>query len=66
MRAGHSFLRRSPLSRSLAAFMAAIVLLQSVPVRGAPGDIFSTPAPVIGVDPPKAHDINAGEAAVSS
>jgi hypothetical protein len=52
--------------RNLAAFMAAIMLLQSIPVRGEPGDIFSIPVPVVGADPPKAHDIHAGEAAVSS
>ena len=65
-RGRRSFSCRSTFTRSLAAVMATLVLLQSVPVWGEPGDIFSIPAPVIGADPPKAHDIHAGEAAVSS
>ena len=65
-RGRRSFSCRRTFTRSLAAVMATLVLLQSVPVWGEPGDIFSIPAPVIGADPPKAHDIHAGEAAVSS
>jgi hypothetical protein len=40
--------------------------LSSRQAFGAPGDIFSIPAPVIGSDPPKASDIADGDASVST
>ena len=61
-----SFSRQSACARSLAALVATIALLQFGSASGAPGDIFSIPAPVIGSDPPKASDIKDGDAAVSS
>jgi hypothetical protein len=46
--------------------MATVAFFQLGPARGAPGDIFSIPAPVIGSDPPKASDITGGDASVST
>jgi len=50
----------------MAAFMVVISVLQIRPAAGAPGDIFSIPAPAIGADPPKATDIKDGDASVST
>ncbi len=50
----------------LVALIATVVLFQFGAARGAPGDIFSIPAPVIGSDPPKASDIADGDASVST
>lgn len=50
----------------LVALIATVVLFQFGAARGAPGDIFSSPAPVIGSDPPKASDISDGDASVST
>jgi hypothetical protein len=57
---------RRPAARGLAAFLATVTLVQFSPVRGAPADIFSIPAPVIGADPPKAADVKDGDSSVST
>lgn len=54
-----------PLGRGVAALLAIVSVLQST-ATGAPGDIFSIPAPTLGSDPPKATDIKAGDASVST
>ena len=56
----------APRGRLLAAFLATTAVLQLHPAIGAPGDIFTLPAPVIGADPPKATDIKDGDASVST
>jgi hypothetical protein len=58
--------RLHPAARGMAAFMIVISVLQIRPASGAPGDIFSIPAPQIGADPPKATDIKDGDASVST
>lgn len=55
-----------PVTRGTAAFMAIMAVLQVRSATGAPGDIFTIPAPVIGSDPPKAADIKDGDASVST
>ena len=49
---------------TMAALMVTIMVILTVfdvrPAIGAPSDIFSSPAPVIGADPQKATDIKAG------
>lgn len=63
---------RGALTRSLAAFLAVLMVLPAAQVLNvksawaAPADIFSSPAPVIGSDPPKSRDIKAGDATVST
>ena len=59
---------RSAFARGLVWLLSTIALLQLGlgPALGAPGDIFSIPAPVIGSDPPKASDITDGDASVST
>jgi RHS repeat-associated protein len=57
---------RGVLSRGLASAMAAIVVLQVSPARGAPADVFDIPAPAIGSDPPKEAEIKHGDASVST
>jgi hypothetical protein len=57
---------RRAAARGLAAFLATVTLVQFGPVRGAPADIFSIPAPVIGADPPKAADVKDGDSSVST
>ena len=58
--------RRSAFWHVVAALVAMVVFLEFGPADGAPGDIFSIPAPVIGSDPPKASDIADGDASVST
>jgi hypothetical protein len=54
------------LRRGVAAMVAMMSVLQMQMASGAPGDIFSLPAPTLGADPPKASDIKAGDASVST
>ena len=58
--------RASAATRGLAALLAMVALLQPRPARGAPGDIFTIPAPVIGSDPPKAAELRDGDASVAT
>lgn len=58
--------RRSAFLHGFVALIATVVLFQFGAARGAPGDIFSIPAPVVGSDPPKASDIADGDASVST
>lgn len=58
---------RIALSRGVAALLAtAVVFTTSRSAMSAPADAFSSPAPVIGSDPPKAAELRAGEAGVST
>lgn len=57
--------KRRPVGRGAVALLAMVSVLQST-ATGAPGDIFSIPAPTLGSDPPKAADIKAGDASVST
>jgi hypothetical protein len=50
----------------MAALVAIITVVQVRPAIGAPSDIFSSPAPVIGSDPQKATDLKAGDTSVST
>src|SRR5690349_9278438 len=58
--------RSTPFARGTAALMVCIAVLQFRSASGAPGDIFSIPAPAIGADPPKATAIKEGDASVST
>jgi RHS repeat-associated protein len=57
---------RRALARGLSAMLATIAVLSWRPAASAPADIFSSPAPAIGADPPKASDLRTGDASVSS
>lgn len=54
---------RAPWVRPLALLLACAM---ATPLWAAPGDITAVPAPTIGADPPKAHDIHVGDASVST
>jgi RHS repeat-associated protein len=58
--------RASTTARGAAALLAALAVLQPALSRGAPGDIFTIPAPVIGADPPKAAELRDGDASVAT
>ena len=60
-----SNLRRAD-GRGLTTFLSILAFSQIHPARGAPADIFSIPAPVIGTDPPKAADVKDGDTTVST
>jgi RHS repeat-associated protein len=53
-------------TRALALAMALVVVQTSHSAHAGPGDIFSVPAPAVGSAAPKAADINAGDASVST
>ena len=53
-------------SRGLAALLAVIAVFHFRPARAEVGDIFTTPAPSIGSDPPKSADIKDGDTSVAS
>jgi hypothetical protein len=61
---------RGPLVRGMAALMVTIMAIITVfdvqPAIGAPADIFSSPAPIIGSDPPKASELKAGDSSVAT
>ena len=57
---------RTRFARGVAAFMAAIGALQLGSARGAPGDLFSLPAPVIGAQPPAPAELRDGDTSVAS
>jgi RHS repeat-associated protein len=52
-------------ARALAFVMAIVALVQTSPVRAAPGDIFSVAAPAVGAATPKGADIGDGDASVA-
>jgi RHS repeat-associated protein len=57
---------RLAITRGLAAFTAVVFVFTLHPAYSSPGDIFSIPAPAIGADPPKAAELKAGDATVST
>src|SRR3569832_2750320 len=57
---------RSAFARGLAGLLAAVALLQFGSARSAPGDICSSPAPVIGAESPKAAELRQGDVAGST
>lgn len=58
---------RVAMTRGLAALMATIVVFSTATTAlGSPAEVFSSPAPVVGSDPPKAAELRAGEASVST
>lgn len=58
--------RRASTLRSLVAVCAVASVLRFGPARGAPGDIFTIAAPVIGADPPKSAELQPGDASVAT
>jgi RHS repeat-associated protein len=52
--------------RGMSALLVTGLVAQARLATGAPGDIFSSAAPAIGADPPKATDIKDGDASVST
>ena len=52
--------------KPVAALAACLMALSAAPLRAAPGDITSIPAPVLGADPPKAREITEGDVSVST
>ena len=56
----------SAFTRGLAALLAVLTTANLRPAHSAPGDIFSSPAPVLGADPPKAAELKTGDASVST
>jgi hypothetical protein len=59
--------RRLPLPvRATALAMALVAVVSIRPAQAAPGDIFSSPAPVINSSPQKAADLHDGDASVSA
>ena len=57
---------RTAFARGTAALLALTTILGGARSMAAPADIFSSPAPVQGSDPPKAADLRDGEASVST
>lgn len=57
---------RSVHIKALAAAMSLLVIVQLRPASGAPGDIFTIAAPVLGAEPPKAADLHVGDSSVST
>ena len=57
---------RSGFARNIAAIIAIALILPWRAATGAPGDIFSTAAPVIGSAPPAAASIASGDSGVST
>ncbi|MGE0400905.1 MAG: SpvB/TcaC N-terminal domain-containing protein [Kofleriaceae bacterium] len=57
---------RQAFLRGTAALTAILTVFTIRPGYSEPGDIFTIPAPAIGADPPKAQDIKAGDATVST
>ena len=57
---------RRASTRGFAALLATVAIFQWRPAQGAPGDIFTSAAPVAGSDPPKATDLKDGDASVST
>ena len=58
---------RTAMTRGCAALMATVAVFSTATTAmSAPADVFSSPAPVAGSDPPKAAELRAGEAAVST
>ncbi|HUQ01613.1 MAG TPA: toxin TcdB middle/N-terminal domain-containing protein [Kofleriaceae bacterium] len=53
-------------TRGMAAFLAVHMVFNLSPATAEVGDIFSTPAPMIGADPPKSSDIKDGDTSVAS
>jgi len=65
MRHRHTFTRGSQF-RLLALGMAFVAVSTLRPALGSPGDIFSTAAPVMGSDPPKADALQNGDESVAT
>jgi len=57
--------RRHVGIRALAASLAVVTFWSVGPAHGDPADIFSIGAPTIGSEPPKAANIEVGDARVS-
>ena len=57
---------RDACARGLAALLVVTTITASTRAIGAPADIFSSPAPVIGSDPPKATDLKTGDTSVAT
>ncbi len=53
-------------ARGMATLMAVITVLHLGRATAAPGDIFSTPAPIVGDPLPKAADIKSGDTSVAA
>ena len=64
---GRSSTCRTAFVRGLAALLATTTMFfQLHSATGAPSDIFSSPAPVLGADPPKATELKDGDASVAT
>lgn len=57
---------KSALTRSVAASLAVLALVQFQLAQGAPAEAFTIAAPAMGSDPPKAHDVADGDSSVST
>ncbi|MGE3543578.1 MAG: toxin TcdB middle/N-terminal domain-containing protein [Kofleriaceae bacterium] len=57
---------RVAFTRGTAALLAVLSVVQIRPAHASPADIFQSPAPVIGSDPPKATDLKDGDSSVST
>lgn len=60
-------MRRFRTSKLGAKLLALVTILGVVsPTHGAPGDVMTMPAPMLGADPPKATDLRDGDASVAT
>ena len=57
---------RSTLARCTAAVMISVAVLQFGPAKGAPADVFITPAPALTAELEKAAELRDGDVSVAS
>ena len=52
--------------RGISALLLTVLVVRTVPVGAAPGDIFTIPAPILGADPPKGAELGVGDVSVAT